>query len=159
MAVCCKGIMKSLIVKLLFFLFSAFFFFACAPDREFSDDNGENIPPVVAASVPDYYLINEQLIIDAGNSRDSDGAIVKITAIFGDGTPEETSTDGFFYHTFESLGRFTINITVYDDMGESGERNYEILILDVKPPDCKTQTPNCLPGRECKEDGYCYTTD
>ncbi|GAB4298767.1 MAG: hypothetical protein Kow0090_14230 [Myxococcota bacterium] len=133
--------------------------FACAPEREFGDENDENFPPLVAASVPEYYLVGEKLTIDASNSLDSDGAIVAYYARFGDGSAEDVSPDGIFAHTYQSVGRFTINIEVVDDMGARGSRDYEIDILAVKPESCDGRKPPCSPGRECRDDGYCYTTD
>jgi len=132
---------------------------ACAPERDFGEESSKNFPPVISAHVPESYLVDEELTIDASGSLDADGTIVHYFARFGDGSPEVESHDGIFMHTYKNTGKFTISIEVIDDLEEAAERRYEISILSVKPPDCNDEAIKCRPGRECREDGYCYTTD
>ncbi|MGC9043739.1 MAG: PKD domain-containing protein [Myxococcota bacterium] len=93
-----------------------------------------NIKPVALLSVPDYSEINEPVVIDAGNSYDSDGYIVTYEFTFSDsGTISQT--DSKIIHSFSLSGNQSISLRVKDnDNVWSDTIKVPIYIIPNRPP-------------------------
>ena len=68
---------------------------------------------------------------DAEQSYDPDGTIVTYTWDFGDGPPV-TETESVAYHPYLASGPYTIQLTVTDDKGATGEISRDIFIHSLK---------------------------
>ena len=78
--------------------------------------NGGNIPPTAEAVVsPRGGRAPLSVRSDGGQSQDSDGAIVRWSWSFGDGSRADGSRVS---HTYSSRGRYFVRLTVTDDLGD-----------------------------------------
>ena len=76
-----------------------------------------NNPPEIIINGPYTGKINESIEFDASNSYDPDGDIIEAYLWnFGDGTQEESET---VYHTYQSYGNYTIELTIQDTFQEN----------------------------------------
>jgi len=89
--------------------------------KEVQIGGGENNNPPIAIIPHDAGLVQRTgvpITFDATSSYDSDGWIASVEWDFGDGSPIEI--ESIVQHAYESTGRFTITLTVYDNFNATG---------------------------------------
>ena len=69
----------------------------------------------------------ETVQLSAADSSDSDGNIVTYIWNFGDGTEVRTN-ESQVEHSWEETGRYTIDLTVQDDYGDTGEAQFQLAV-------------------------------
>ena len=74
-----------------------------------------NNPPIASFTYsPESPLVGEEITFDASSSTDSDGEIVSYEWDFGDGA---SGTGEVAFHSYSSVGDYTVTLTVTDDEG------------------------------------------
>jgi hypothetical protein len=74
------------------------------------------------------------------NARDPDGQVVSYVWNFGDGTPEETTTQPNIRHTFPDTAARCLNVTygvllsVVDDKGGRGAASQGVTVIEAPAP-------------------------
>lgn len=124
---------------------------ACGPGEEPEPEPNE--PPIARALWPERWLVSEPVPIDASRSEDVDGRLVRITAIFGDGTKAQTQADGRFLHLYPSPGAYDLRVEVEDDDGATAEVLGTVVLverMDDPPCDCEL---GCLSSAICTSEG------
>jgi hypothetical protein len=99
----------------------------------------QNRPPVASFSyLPVNPAINETVTFNASDSYDPDGSIVSYNWSFGDGNITNT-TGSTILHSYASVGKYTVNLTVTDDEGATNRTSQvikafsDITYFDTKP--------------------------
>jgi len=97
----------------------------------------ENEPPVANASKGAQYqgITRETIQFDGRYSSDSDGKIISYKWDFGDNTSKSGSV---VYHSYQTLGTYTITLTVTDD---DGAEDSDIFTLEIKEGNNPPSTP------------------
>jgi PKD repeat protein len=95
-----------------------------------------NQPPVAAFTFECSAL--ECTFTDA--STDADGTIASYLWDFGDG---ETSIEASPTHTYAAAGEVTVNLTVTDDAGDTGETSQTFDVSNPSGLECADGTPDC----------------
>jgi len=90
-----------------------------------------NAPPVAVIAAPDSGSQGEDLLLDASQSRDPDGAIATYSWDFGDGG---TATGVQVSHRFTAAGTTTVRLTVTDEAGVENSSATVEKVLAVRPP-------------------------
>ncbi|MFT7595602.1 MAG: PKD repeat protein [Paracoccaceae bacterium] len=99
-----------------------------------------NAAPEPQIDVPDSVAVGQALSFDAGQSRDSDGAISQFAWDFGDGS---ASAGVLAAHRFETPGVYTVTLTVIDDAGVGNSRATSTRQITVNPaPMAGLQAPS-----------------
>ena len=90
-----------------------------------------NQPPIASFSYyPRNPVVGEQIGFDSSSSWDPDGSIISYFWSFGNG---EESTIQNPFHTYYSVGEFTVELTVTDDKNTT-TTNSAILYVNANPP-------------------------
>gem|GEM_PF-252587 len=77
-----------------------------------------NQPPVASFTVsPPNPAVGAQVLFNANTSYDPDGVIVSYRWNFGDGSISSPSATSGGYHSFATVGTYTVTLTVTDDDG------------------------------------------
>jgi hypothetical protein len=79
-----------------------------------------NIKPVANILGPKGALIGEEVVFDASTSYDSDGSIVSYSFDYGDGTPTRIVDSPVINHTYNTIGDYTLTVTVTDNQEATG---------------------------------------
>lgn len=90
-----------------------------------------NAPPVAMITVPENVSQGEDLLLDAGRSRDPDGAIAAYDWDFGDGG---TAKGVQVNHRFTAAGTYRLRLTVTDEAGVENSSATVEKVLAVRPP-------------------------
>lgn len=91
-----------------------------------------NQPPAALFSVTGEPTRLQTLTFDASGSSDPEGQpIAAYQWDFGDGT---TTTGQVVTHSYDSVGTFTVVLTVTDDKGTTGATQQEVVIAEVMVP-------------------------
>jgi serine protease len=101
--------------------------------------NNDNAAPVAAFT---YTCDGSICDFDASGSYDTDGTIVNYTWDFGDGNSGSGISAS---HTFSEVGRFTVTLTVTDDIGAEGYASNDVEIAELT---------NTLHVADLDEDSY-----
>jgi PKD repeat protein len=90
-----------------------------------------NAPPVAVITAPDSVSEGDDLLLDAGQSHDPDGAITAYDWDFGDGA----SAKGVqVNHRFTEAGTYKLRLTVTDEAGVENSSATVERMLAVRPP-------------------------
>src|SRR5262249_40590585 len=84
-------------------------------------DAGGPYPPVTVGSV---------VALNASNSRDPDGTIVRYDWQFGDGTSSTGSTSPLAFKTYSVAGTYIVGVTVFDNRGGV---SFDTAMVTVRP--------------------------
>jgi hypothetical protein len=123
----------------------------CAPTPE----EIPNEPPVARLLSPQLWDVDDPVPFDASTSSDVDGRLIRITAIFGDGTPEETDESGVFAHLYGDPASYEVRVEVEDGDGEVAAVHATVVIVnEMLDPVCSCDFP-CQDDATCAETG-CY---
>lgn len=101
-----------------------------------------NAPPVAKGEVPKAGLTGEQLVFDAGLSRDPDGSLSEIAWDFGDGT---TITGPVARHRYYEPGEYTVTLTVTDNSELGNATNVSRYSIAVAPAPNQAPQPDAGP--------------
>jgi hypothetical protein len=119
------------------------------------DDNRE---PIARLVWPQRWLQGAAAPFDGTGSDDLDGLLVRWSASFGDGTPEQDSDDGTFEHLYTAAGSFDVRLEVEDDRGATAEVLGTVVIVDrIDDPPCSCELA-CFDDGVCTADG-CFHAD
>lgn len=81
-----------------------------------------NAPPTASFSFsPSSPYPGQSVAFDASDSSDIDGSIVQYQWAFSDGSPVLYTTAKIVYHSFPAAGSYSVNLTVVDDQGTTGD--------------------------------------
>lgn len=69
-----------------------------------------------------------EITADGSASNDLDGSIVEYKWSWGDGSPEETSTQPTAKHTFAAAGTYTVSLAVTDNGGKTGTTEQQVTV-------------------------------
>lgn len=123
----------------------------CGPPEEPEPEPNE--PPIARATWPQRWPADEAVPLDASASEDVDGRLVRVSALFGDGTYEQTSAAGRFEHVYGAPGSYDLRVEVEDDDGGTAELVGRIVIVErVEEPACSCALP-CLDEGVCTDRG------
>jgi len=103
-----------------------------SPPGEPPEEPEENLIPVANGNGPYTAYINEPITVNASNSYDPDGTIIKYLWIFSDGT---NSTEITTNHIYSEVGNYTIKLTVWDDDGNFSDYYTYAFITEEKEPE------------------------
>ncbi len=128
-----------------------YFFSASVPPLPGEQDTGDNTlvdgtarlnaPPSAQFSFsPQTPNLGDDVAFDASQSSDIDGTITSYAWDFGDG---QTGTGAQIIHAFQSLGTYTVTLTVEDNDGTINSRTGQIR-LNAPPTANFTTTPEAL---------------
>lgn len=85
-------------------------------------------PPHAAFSVtPITPTVGTEVVFDASESQDPNGQIVEYLWDFGDGSPSESGP--VVIHVYDTVGQYTVKLTVTDDEGLSGSAEKTITVV------------------------------
>ena len=90
-----------------------------------------NAPPVAVIAAPQSGSQGEDLLLDAGRSRDPDGAIATYSWDFGDG---QAGKGVQVNHRFTAAGTYNVRLTVTDEAGVENSSATVEAMLAVRPP-------------------------
>lgn len=79
-----------------------------------------NMPPAAMANGPYMGEVEQPISFSSVGSMDTDGSIVSFLWDFGDGT---SGTAANPTHTYTVASKYTVNLTVMDDLGDTGSSN------------------------------------
>ena len=126
-------------------------FIACGPPAE--PGQVDNEPPIARATWPQRWPVDAPVPFDASTSEDVDGRLVRVSALFGDGSYEQTSRDARFEHLYAASGTYEVRVEVEDEAGDTAELIGRIVVVDrVEDPACSCELP-CLDDGICTERG------
>ena len=77
---------------------------------------------------------NEQVLVSGERSFDDDGHVTKYLFDFGDGETSEWLNDSVTDHTWAHGGKYTLTLTVMDDLGLTNETKVQITVIDATSP-------------------------
>ena len=116
-------------------------------------DPPDNREPIARLVWPQRWLQGAGAPFDATGSEDVDGLLVRWSASFGDGTPEQDSADGTFEHLYSAAGSFDVRLEVEDDVGATAEVIGTVVVVDrMDEPPCSCELP-CFEAAVCTADG------
>jgi parallel beta-helix repeat protein len=82
---------------------------------DIQDVESNNEKPVSDFTIPNQTGVNSSILFDASSSYDTDGEIVSYTWDFGDNT---TGSVKIISHSYQSIGNYTVTLTVTDNEDE-----------------------------------------
>lgn len=85
----------------------------------------KNIDPAADPGGPYAGVVNASVVLDASDSFDADGEIVKYSWSFGDGT---VGSGKVIAHVYNRTGNFSVALTVKDDQGETSVNKTSVVI-------------------------------
>ena len=91
------------------------------------------IPPVADAGPDNITEVLSPIVLDGTGSTDNSGYIAWFNWTFGDGT-YHNGTDSIVFHTFTSLGNFTVTLNVSDSFGNWDTDIVNITVVETNPP-------------------------
>lgn len=117
------------------------------------DTNQTNAPPIADASGSEQSgFVGSLLVFNGARSYDPDGYLTSWVWDFGDGT---NGVGEVCVHEFQSIGRYTVTLTVTDEKGAMGT---DIITVDIRIANQPPATPNINgPYRGSKNTPYEYT--
>jgi len=78
--------------------------------------------------------VGDNVTFDASVSHDPNGFIVKFIWIFGDGGGADAGDNPVTMHTYNSVGRFIVTLTVEDNNGNRDTVSYTVTVSSSMPP-------------------------
>jgi PKD repeat protein len=104
-----------------------------------------NRPPYADAGGPYVTAPGGTLDFYAGGSHDSDGQIVEYRWNWGDGSPEQVTSNASVAHAYASAGEFTAVLTVVDDVGAAASDTAAVSVRASAPlPGSGPQAPEIV---------------
>lgn len=124
---------------------------SCAPPVE--PEAETNLPPVARATFPQRWLANRPAPVDARFSFDPEGALSRISVLFGNAVPEVAVPGGQAAYAFPHPGTFDVRVEVEDDVGQVARLIGTIVVVEeLAAPACSCTSP-CPEGAFCSPEG------
>jgi PKD repeat protein len=95
-------------------------------------------PPTAQIAAPASGLVGEVLTFDGSGSYDPDGSITAYAWDFGDGT---SASGPEVQHAYAQAGTYTVQLTVTDDGGLTGQAVQQVMIEQPTPTPVPNQPP------------------
>ena len=102
-----------------------------------------NVPPVASFIFNPVSPINAgetSVAFNAAGSRDSDGTIAAYNWTWGDGTPDQSTTNPTIFHVFPDTGArcveitYAVLLTVVDDKADTGTASQRVTVTELPAP-------------------------
>jgi hypothetical protein len=105
-----------------------------------------NLNPIVSLKIepPELFLGKNNKATLTANAVDRDGTIVSYKWDFGDGSPQQTTTENTVKHKYNKAGIYKASVTVLDDSGGKTTTNNSVYVssYDCLKGDNKIKTKN-----------------
>ena len=89
------------------------------------NDSRGGLPPVADAGPDQEVTVGDTVYFDGSNSYDPDSGFLRFMWSFGDGASTEWDHDSTTSHTYDSIGNYTVTLTIVDDLLNNTNASYD----------------------------------